>query len=300
MPSRFARPLGAVLAVVALATACGGSSASTRASGGALKVVAVENVWGDIVRQIGGGHVEVTSILKDPSVDPHTYETDPRAAAAVSSAAFVIQNGLGYDEFASKLLSASPVKGRTVLTVSSVLGLSGDDVNPHLWYSPTYVLKAASAFSEQLSKADPSHASSYAAGLTAFLLAYRPYAQELAQIKATYGGTKVAYTERVAGYLLDVAGLQLGIPESFPRAIEDGSDPSPADLSAVDSAMKGKTVKVLFYNGQITSPATDNVKKLAVRNDVPVVGVTESLPEGQDFQTWQTAQAKAVLEALAS
>ncbi|MCU1595614.1 MAG: cation transporter substrate-binding protein [Frankiales bacterium] len=295
------RKWAVTLAVALITTACGGSAVSRTTASGALKVVAVENVWGDVLRQIGGSHVAVTSILKDPSVDPHTYETDPRAAAAVSSAAFVVLNGLRYDEFASKLLRAGSSQGRTVLTVSTALGLSGDQVNPHLWYSPTYVRKAVSVFQLALAKADPAHATDYANGAKAFLAAYQPYVETLAAIRRAHGGEKVAYTERVPGYLLQEAGLSLGIPASFPQAIEDGTDPSAADVDAVSTAMRSKAVKVLLYNGQVTSPATDRVKKLAADSGVAVVAVTETLPADQpDFQTWQLAQARAVQTALAA
>lgn len=298
MPFRL---LAVVVALAFVATGCNGSSVSARTSGGALKVVAVENVWGDILRQIGGSHVVVTSILKDPSVDPHTYETDPRAAAAISGAAFVVQNGLGYDEFASKLLKAGGAKGRTVLTVSTELGLSGDEVNPHLWYSPTYVLKAVASFQHTLAQVDPAHAQDYAAGAKSFAVAYQPYVDALAAIKKAYAGTKVAYTERVPGYLLEAAGLTLGIPATFPQAVEDGTDPSASDVDAVSTALKTKAVKALLYNGQVTSPVTDKAKRLAADSGVPVVSVTETLPADQpDFQSWQLAQAKAVQAALAS
>lgn len=264
-----------------------------------VPVVAGENFWGDITRQIGGEHVQVTSILTDPNADPHSYETDPKDAAAISSASLVVLNGLGYDDFASKLLAASPKAGRVVLSVDKAAGVGGGNPNPHLWYSPTYVTSAARAISAQLTTSDPADATTFAANLRTFLGSYQSYTDTLAQIKAKYSGAPIAFTERVPGYFVEAAGLRLATPASFAQSVEDGNDPSPADTSVMDSAVQKKTVKVLFYNGQVTSPTTQKVQDLARASGVPVVGVTETIPAGEkDFQTWQTDQAKSVLRAL--
>jgi zinc/manganese transport system substrate-binding protein len=266
---------------------------------GVVQVVAIENVWGDIAAQIGGSHVKVTSILKDPGADPHTFETDPAAASALGSAAFVIENGAGYDGFADKLLSASPRKDREVLNIGKLVGASRGSSNPHLWYSPAYVTTAATAIAAQLAAAAPWSKASFDSGLTAFLASYQRYVRVLAQIKAKHPGAKVGYTERVPGYLLEAAGLALGTPASFSQAVEDGNDPSPADVQAIDDAITTHAVMVLLYNAQVTSPVTAKVQQLARTAGVPVVGVSETLPaDAKDFQSWQLAQAQAVLTAL--
>jgi len=275
------------------------SGPGTSAVGTVVPVVAAENFWGDITSQIGGAHVAVTSIITDPNADPHTYETDPKDAAAISSASFVVLNGVGYDDFASKLLSASPKTGREVLSLDKVVGVTGDNPNPHLWYDPTYVTAAARAIEAELAKTDPADSSTFSANLATFLTAYQPYAATLAAIKAAYAGAPIGFTERVPGYLVAAAGLKLATPASFAQSIEDGNDPTAADTASIDAAMKNKTLKVLFYNAQVTSPTTQQVKDLAKAGGVPVVGVSETIPAGQkDFQTWQIDQAKAVLAAL--
>lgn len=287
-----------------VATASGAVPAAGPSSGApgartVVPVVAGENFWGDITRQIGGEHVQVTSILTDPNADPHSYETDPKDAAAISSASLVVLNGLGYDDFASKLLAASPKAGRVVLSVDKAAGVGGGNPNPHLWYSPTYVTSAARAISAQLTTSDPADATTFAANLRRFLGSYQSYPDTIAQIKAKYSGAPIAFTERVPGYFVEAAGLRLATPASFAQSVEDGNDPSPADTSVMDSAVQKKTVKVLFYNGQVTSPTTQKVQDLARASGVPVVGVTETIPAGEkDFQTWQTDQAKSVLRAL--
>jgi zinc/manganese transport system substrate-binding protein len=292
------RLASAGLAAAALLAGCGSASSPSGAAGGRLAVVAAENFWGDIARQIGGGQVSVTSIITDPNADPHSYETDPRAAAAINNAALVIENGAGYDDFIDKLLSTNPNTGRDVLSIARTVGAGGNP-NPHLWYNPDYVTAAAHAIETHLASDDQAHVADFQANLQTFLAAYQPYIDTLATIRARHAGTPIAYTERVPGYLVEKAMLRLATPASFAQSIEDGNDPSPADTAAMDDAMTHRLVKVLLYNAQVTSPTTQKVRDLATANGIPVVGVAETIPAGEPtFQAWQLHQALAILAAL--
>ena len=298
-PRRARAAALALAATASLVTAGCGSQPSSSAAAGSIAVVAGENVWGDITAQIGGSHVSVTSIITDPNADPHTYESDPHDAAAVGAATLVIENGAGYDDLLDKLLSANPVSSRDVLSIATTVGVSGDNPNPHLWYSPADVTAAARAIEARLAAHDAADSSTFAANLTTFLTAYQPYIDTLAAIHSRHAGAPIGYTERVAGYLVQTAGLTLATPPTFAQSIEDGNDPSPADTAAMDAAMTNKQVKVLLYNSQVTSPATQKVRDLATANGIPVVGVAETIPAGAaSFQAWQIAQARAILTAL--
>src|SRR5207249_8939513 len=100
-----------IMSAVLLLSACGGTSPSTTANGSGspaastaiIAVVAAENFYGDITKQIGGNHVNVTSILSDPNVDPHEYQSNYQAAQSVSKAQLVIENGGGYDDWMDKI-----------------------------------------------------------------------------------------------------------------------------------------------------------------------------------------------------
>ncbi len=287
--------------VVATLGACGSSApaSSTTASGSVIDVVAGENFWGDIISQLGGAHVHVTSIISDPNADPHEYESDAKDAAAIAHAKLVLENGLGYDDFMDKLLSASPSSHRDVLKVQSVLNVSGSHPNPHIWYDTARLPEVAAAIVSELSKLDPGDAAQFTANGQTFDASLDPLLAVISQIKAKYAGQPIAYTERVPGYLIEAAGLKLGVPSSFTQAIENGNDPSPADTAAFDSAITQKRVKVLLYNAQVTDAQTDKIKQLAARAGVPVVGVTETLPPGDsNFQAWQLRQDRQLLAAL--
>jgi zinc/manganese transport system substrate-binding protein len=296
---RAAIVLGALLGllVVGLVTLALRGSSST--SGGKLDVVAAENVYGDIVSQIGGSHVTVTSILSDPNADPHLFEPGTANGLAVSQAKLVIQNGAGYDAFMQKLEDASPSSHRIVVTVADVLGVHDPNANPHLWYDVTKLNRVARAIATGLERADPKHRSAYEAGLSRFEAGLQPLMQEVATIRSTYGGQAVAYTEPVPGYLLDAAGLRSLTPEDFARAIEGGSDPTPQAVSQMLALFSKHQVKVLLYNSQAVSPITTQVKSAAQAAGIPVVGVSETIPSGMSFQRWQLSQAQALQRALA-
>ena len=275
-------------AVLLLGTACG----SAAAGGPRLDVVAAENVYGDIARQIGGDRVSVTSILADPSADPHLFEPETRNGLAVARARLVIQNGAGYDAFMQRLEDASPSSRRVVVTIADALRVHGRDANPHLWYDVPRLGAIAGAIAAGLERADPTHAAAYRTGLRRFDASLGPLRREVARIRASSHGRPVAYTEPVPGYLLAAAGLRNLAPDDFTRAIEDGSEPSPRAVYEMTRLVSGGRIDALLYNSQAVSPITKRIRDEAAKAGIPVLGVTELLPSGLTFQRWLLRQAE--------
>jgi len=286
------------VATVAGLSACGVKPAASGATSQRVSIVAGENFWGDIARQIGGNRVEVTSIISDPNTDPHLYESSAANAAAVAGAKIVIANGLGYDDFLDRLVAGSG-SHPDVVSAQKVLGVTAPDANPHLWYDVPRTNLVASAIEQALVRADPAGAHTYEANLSAFDTSLAPVLSVISQIKARYPGALVAYTERVPGYLVSAAGLTVVSPPGFARAIEDGTDPSPADTRAMDSVITSRRARVLLYNTQAVSPVTRRVLAEARAAGVPVVGVSETMPpQFSSYQAWQLDQASQILKAL--
>jgi len=260
--------------------------------------VAGVNVWGDVASQVGGALVSVTSVLDDPNKDPHEYQANVANAAAIAHAALIIVNGAGYDDFMSRLLAASGRGRAAVLTVASVVGVTGSDPNPHFWYSPAYAGEVATAIEARLVQLRPSAAATFRANLAAVLAGEATVTDVLTSIRSRYAGVGVAYTERVPGYLLADAGLRVVSPSSFARAIENGDDPSPLAAASFDAVLARHEARALLYNSQVTDPATGDLETRARHDGVPIVGVGETLPAGEHLYTWQAAQARALLAAL--
>jgi zinc/manganese transport system substrate-binding protein len=291
------RRVAAGAAAAAMLAACGTPRAPV--TPGEVKVVAGENFWGNIAGQIGGRHVQVTSILSNPNADPHEYEADVASALAVAEARLVIANGAGYDDFLSQLLGATTNAGRVVVTVQAVLRMYGPDVNPHFWYDIPRVPQVAAAIEAALARLDPPDATVFAANLAAFDASLRPVDAVIAAIRRRYPGAPVAYTERVPGYLVQAAGLTVVTPPGFAAAIEDGNEPGAGATAQMFQLIASHGMRVLLYNAQAVSPVTQQVRALARRYGVPVVPVTETMPPSSgSYQAWQLAQAQALFDAL--
>jgi len=277
-----------------------GASEGPIGSAPPLAVVGTENFYADLLAQIGGQRVTAASLLNDPNADPHAFESSPQDAALVADARLVIVNGLGYDAFMDRLLAASERPDRVVITVQALLGVA-DDVNVHVWYDPATMPKVAAAAADSLARLDPPNANWYASRERAYLATLAPIGDRIAKLKASYAGSPIAFTEDVAGYLTDAIGLVVKTPVGFMKAVEEGTDPPPADVASERDLFTGKLVKALLYNSQVTSPTTGGIHDLAQQNGIPIVGVAETIPAGFDtYQEWQLAQLADLDRALAS
>src|SRR5580700_4377437 len=170
------------LGLAVLVSGCGASSFVVRP--GTIAVVAAENQYGNVAAQIGGTDVSVTSVESNPNTDPHSYEVSPDVAAEISAAQVVIQNGIGYDDFMSKIEAASPSSARRVLIVQHLLGLPDSTPNPHLWYNPATMPKVADALAADFAAIQPAHAAYFQANATTFIASLDPWLQALAAFKA--------------------------------------------------------------------------------------------------------------------
>ncbi|SBN62091.1 zinc ABC transporter substrate-binding protein [Curtobacterium sp. L3-7] len=297
----LALPLVAGAAALAL-TGCATSSASTNDSGDdTIKVVASTNVYGSLVETIGGDHVDVTSILNDPSQDPHSFESSAKTQLAVSKADLLIENGGGYDDFMTTLSDSSKTKADTINVVKlSGLDKGGDaEFNEHVFYSYPTMVKFVADVSKRLGTLDSADKATFEKNAEALTSKLEDLESQTADLKKQYDGEKVTYTEPVPGYLFDAIGLDNVTPDDFSEAIEEGDDVPPAALNDTLKLYSSHTAKLLAYNEQTSSPETEQVKKAAEDNGVPVVGVTETLPKGKNYVSWQQANIDAVQAALA-
>jgi zinc/manganese transport system substrate-binding protein len=296
--SRSARRLlaSAIGLLSLLAAACGGTSA---ASSGKVNAIGAENEYANVISQIGGQYVNVSSILNNPSTDPHTYEASPTVAKEVSGAQLVVQNGVGYDDFMKTIESASPSSSRTVIVVQNLLGLPDGTPNPHLWYDPTTMPKVAQAIESALATLQPSNASYFRAQLAAFDSSLTPWLNAIASFKAAYPNTPVATTEPVADYMLQAMGMNNLTPFAFQADVMNGVDPAPQDITLENGFFSNHMVKVFCYNQQVVDSLTTSIRQNAEHAGVPVVGVYETMPTpGYDYQTWMLTEVQDIQKAV--
>jgi zinc/manganese transport system substrate-binding protein len=294
------------LALAALASGCGRSGAPSSAAsaaggsrGAKLTVIAAENFWGSIAAQLAGERASVSSIIVNPNTDPHSYEPSAQDARTLAGAQLVIVNGIGYDGWADRLLAASPLPGRAVLNVGRALGIAQGD-NPHQWYSPRHVELIAVKISDALAHQDPAGAAYFAQRKAVFLTQQLArYDQLRRQIRAQFAGVPVGYSESIFQPLGEDLGLRLMTPQSFAKAIAEGTDVTAQDKQTVDAQASKRQIKVWVFNAQNVTPDVQRVNAIARERNIPIATVTETLtPPSASFEQWQAAQLEALLAAL--
>lgn len=261
--------------------------------------MAAEDVWGNLLSQLAGDRVAVSSIVHDPGIDPHDYEPKPSDAAAVASARLVVVNGLGYDDWASKLVGANPLAGRVVVDVGRVVGARRGD-NPHRWYIPADVHRVIAEMTAALKHLAPSGAAYFDAQADHLGRGLGAYDDAVARIRARYGGTPIGVSESIFNGMAEALGLRVVTPRSFSEAVAEGNEPTPGDKEAVNRQLSDHQVAVFVYNAQNATPDVRAMAATAGKAGIPVVAVTETLsPRGASFQDWQVRQLDELEGALA-
>ncbi|QNG21104.1 zinc ABC transporter solute-binding protein [Rhodococcus triatomae] len=309
---------GLSLAAALALTACGTSPDSDE-----LTVVASTNVWGSVAQAVAGDHLEVSSIIAEPSADPHSFEASPSDAARITSASLLVYNGGGYDQFVDDIIADD--SGRATVSAFELFeathGTTDDhdhdhdadhdegghddhaghdhgSVNEHVWYDLPTVDATAHAVADELARLDPDNADSYRANADTFSAQLADVSTVVDGIASAHGGDPVAQTEPVAQYLLDAAQLRDLTPPDFVSAIENETDPAPAAIAATRALLAENQVRVLVYNVQTQDRVTQDIRSTAETAGIPVVEITETLPEGLDYIQWQTRTVDALASAL--
>jgi zinc/manganese transport system substrate-binding protein len=300
----YRRPRILAVVVLMLASAglgsCGQSNPGKgRGADGRVQVLAAENFWGSIAARLGGDRVDVRSIVVNPSADPHSYEPTARDAREMAGSKLAIVNGIGYDNWAGKLLGASPASGRVVLNVGQLLGLKDGD-NPHQWYSPSSVEKVIGGIEADYVRIDPGDAEYFVEKRKAFeAKGLARYDELRAEIRGRYAGTKVGYSESIFRPLGEDLGLELLTPYSFAKAVAEGTDVTAKDKETVDMQASNREMKVWVVNTQNVTPDVARVSEIARAEKIPTATITETLdPAGDTFEHWQTGELEGLLKAL--
>ena len=286
---------GVALLGASLAQATSGDASSKSL----IQAVGAENEYANVIAQVGGRYVSVTSIMSNPNTDPHTFEVSTSVAREVASAQLIVQNGVGYDTFMQQLESASPSSSRKVISAQALLGLPTSTKNPHLWYKPATMTLVARSVEHDLAQVDPGHATYFKQRLATFDKSLLSLGHVVAAFRAKFKGDKVSTTEPVADYLLTALGLDNVTPFSFQADIMNGVDPSPEDIAFQEKLFTSDVVKVFCYNAQVNSPVTISLRNLAKSSHVPIVAVYETMPvPGYDYQKWMLAEIHSLTSAL--
>ncbi|MER6801431.1 MULTISPECIES: metal ABC transporter solute-binding protein, Zn/Mn family [Streptomyces] len=266
-----------------------------------VPVVASTNVYGDVVEQIGGGRVSVVSVISDPAQDPHSYEASARTQLELSRAAVVVENGGGYDDFVGRMLRSAENSSAHVISAVQVSGKEPDEdgeLNEHVWYDLPTMSRLADRIAQALGTVSPADADVFRKNAEDFKDELAKLEQWTDRIEADHAGTPVAVTEPVPLYLTEACGLVNKTPAAFSEAVEEGDEVAPRVLQQTLALFTGARVQALVHNEQTSGAQTEKVKDAAEDNRIPVVPVTETLPQGKDYLGWMADNITALDRAL--
>ncbi|WP_218813693.1 metal ABC transporter solute-binding protein, Zn/Mn family [Rickettsiella endosymbiont of Dermanyssus gallinae] len=261
-----------------------------------IHIVAAENFYASVAKEIGGSYASVESIMSQPDQDPHLFNVTPRIAKSLSQADLVVFNGLGYDAWMEGLLSVTAVSTQAKMCVAQLVNKKEGD-NPHIWYDPMTMPIYAKTLVNFLTQKDPVHQAVYQTNYQAFIKRYQRLSDLIQQLKPQSQHVRVIATEPVFAYMANALGFDMqGMP--FQISMMNGVDPSPQQVLEFQHALQTRSVKVLFYNKQVSSPLIQQLLKVAKRNAIPVIGITETQPANTTYSGWMSDQLNQLAKAL--
>jgi len=253
-----------------------------------IKVVSSVDFYGEAAEAVLGKYGSVQSVITKPNVDPHDYEPTAKVAKEVAGANLVVYNGIGYDSWMTKL--AKNDKIMSVRVGEDVLGKKDGD-NPHLWYQSQTMPKLVTYLANKFSKIDPKHQAQFKENADKYINSLKPITTKIDNLKINSDGKKVDVSEPVFDYALS----ELGYMENnthFAKSVEDGTDPSPRDIKAMQDDIKNRSISFFVQNTQASDKTVTELVKLAKEYSVPVLKVTETMPKHQTYLEWMLAQYK--------
>ncbi len=284
---KIAIALLASVGLVASASACGSSAGSSSGSSnssdadGVINVVASVNQWGTVAQALGGENVSVESIINSTNVEAHDYEPTTADVAKLQKAQIIVVNGADYDSWAVK---AAESTGATVVNVAEAGGVENGE-NPHVWFSAQVREAAAKAIVDAYKQASPDKSDAFEKLYESWRSEESALDEKISNVKESAGGLTYAATESVAEYLADDLGLADATPTGYAQAVSNEGEPTPADVKNFIEALSSGRVELLVVNTQEGTDLTNRITDAAKSANVPMVELTEQMPDDFDSLT---------------
>lgn len=264
-----------------------------------IRIVAAENVYGDMAQQIGGQYVQVLSIMNNPNQDPHLFSANIPTAKAIANADVIIYNGIDYDPWMENLIAANTQNNDKIIIIVANLANKKAGDNPHIWYDPHIMLIFAEDLTQNLSKLDESHQKYYQQNLDNFKKNNQKLTTKIDQLKNQYKNISIIATEPVFGYMSEILGFKM-LGDKFQMSIMNNTSPSVEETKNFEDKLRLHSVKLLIYNKQVSNPVTQRMQSIARQSGIPVVGVNETQPADQNYVTWMLSQLDNIDKALSA
>ena len=309
----------AVLAGAGL-SACSDGNADSAAQGpgdaaDSSNILATTSVWADVASAVTGN--EVDAIIKGVDIDPHHFEPSAKDLARVREAGTLVANGGPYDASLytvaeqDRIIHAVPLVSKEEAEAHMHAhehgeeghsheghdhgeeghdhGHSHDEMDidelEHAWFSTAKVKEVAAAVKEKVGGSTDDVDKRMDAN-----------DKKLAALPHTH----VAMTEPIAAPLVWGTELHDITPEGYMKAALNESEPSVQDVAAFIDEIKAGHVEVLIVNPQSTNSATTQLANAARENNVPVVEMRETPPEGVNFLDYFDQVVDELVETVAA
>ena len=300
--AKRALAIAAAAATLLSMAACGSSNAASgksdssgAASSGKIEVVASINQWGSVAEDLGGSNVEVTNIMTKTNVEAHDYEPTSQDVAKFGTAKVAVVNGADYDPWATK--AAQPTKA-TLVTAAETAGIKEGD-NPHVWFSAAVRKAVAQAITRAYEGTRPDGKADFDKLNQQWRSKEDEVARKITETKRKADGEAYAATESVAEYLAGDLGLKDATPTGYMRATANESEPTPTDIKQFNDMLEAGKVGLLVVNIQEETELTGKIVTAAKSSNIPIVELTEQMPEQYDSLTdWMAALVDAFSKAI--
>lgn len=267
-----------------------------------VNTVASFSVLADIVKQVGGSHVNVKSLV-GPDGDPHSFEPTPQDSQALAKADVVFVSGLGLEGWMDRLVKASGYKGEVIVSSEGIATRSMEEegraiTDPHAWNSMKNGVVYATNVMNALIKADPADADYFRQQGSAYIAQLKKldrWAQS-SFAAVPLEKRKVLTSHDAFGYF----GQRYGVSFMSPVGFSTESEASASDVAALITQLKSEHIHTYFIENQ-TDPRL--VKQIAASSGAQPGG--ELYPEaltrkGGDAATYTAAFTHNVNVMVAS
>ncbi len=263
----------------------------------AIHVVAAENFYGSIAKQLGGSYVSVESIINNPNQNPHLFIASAKIKKSLSKNPIIIYNGAGYDSWINPLLQAQSDKSLEIINVASLVGIK-EGANPHIWYDPNNMAFYAKKLTAVLIQEDATHKKYYETQLQQFITKNNALLDRIRNLKSKTNGMFVIATEPVFGYMASLLGFTMeGLAVQW--EVMNNTTSTPKEIKDYEDYIIKNEVKLLFYNNQVTEPLTNEIKALAEEHHIPIVGVSETQPLNmKTYHQWMNSELDAIMTTI--
>ena len=210
-----------------------------------LKVVASFSILGDLVREVGGGRVQLV-VLVGADQDTHVYQPKPSDLRAVAAADVLVTNGLGFEGWMDRMAEAAGFKGRRIVASDGVAPMTTDDggTDPHAFQNVRHLMRYVANLRDGLTAADPAGADTYQRTAANYL---DRLTKLDAAIRAAWAPIPRDRRRIITSHdALSYYGAEYGVTFLAPQGRSTESEPSAKELRGLIEQIRAQRVTALF------------------------------------------------------